>query len=228
MSELTKGLVRENPVFTLFLGLCPALAVTNVAINGIAMGIATSFVLLGANVVVSLIRNIVPAKIRIPTYIMVIATFVTIVKMLMNAYLISLYQEMGVFISLIVVNCMILGRAEGFASKNSLLPSIIDALSMGIGFTVSITILSAVRELIGAGTVTFAFKYGTEVIGPIYDLQHIFKMLGLETAGEASPLLVFILPAGGFIAIGLILGAFNLLQNSLPPVEEDDEEEVEA
>jgi len=226
MSNFSKGFIRENPVFALFLGLCPALAVTNMAINGLAMGLATTFVLVGSNVVVALVRNIVPAKIRIPSYILVIASFVTVVKMVMNAYFIDLYISMGVFISLIVVNCMILGRAEGFASKNTVGKSLVDALGMGISFTISITIISIVREILGSGELTFKLSYAGQDIGTVFKFHDILKAIGLSVPGsdETATLILFVLPAGGFIVTGLLLGLFNKIKNAMPPLEEDEED----
>lgn len=223
MSNFTKGFIRENPVFALFLGLCPALAVTNMAINGLAMGIATTFVLVGSNLVVSILKKVIPDKIRIPAYIIVIASFVTIVKLLMQAFVIDLYNEMGVFISLIVVNCMILGRAEAFASKNSVNKSFIDGLGMGIAFTISITILSIIREIPGSGKITFSLSYGGEKVGHVFELVGAMKAIGLEVGGNMANLIIFILPAGGFIALGLLLGLFNKYKSSLPPLEEEEE-----
>ncbi len=225
MSDFSKGFIRENPVFGLFLGLCPALAVTNQAINGLAMGVATAFVLVGSNVVVSLLRNSVPSKIRIPAYIMIIATFVTLVKFVMKAYAIDLYNTMGVFISLIVVNCIILGRAEGFASKNGVGKSLMDGLGMGIAFTVSITLLSVIREVIGDSKMTFQMTLGDLTIGKVIDLSDFMRTIGLvDNTGEVANLLIFILPAGGFIAIGLVIGLFNRFKNQLPPLEDEEEE----
>lgn len=147
-----KGIWEENPVLVLLLGMCPTLAVTGNAVNGLGMGVATAFVLFGSNIVVSLLRNFIPRKVRIPCYIVVIATFVTMVKLLMNAYTPELYKALGIFIPLIVVNCIVLGRAEAFASKNSVLKSIADALGMGLGFTLALVALGGVREFLCAGT----------------------------------------------------------------------------
>ena len=152
LKEFTKGIYKENPVFRLALGLCPTLAVTTSVENGIGMGIAAASVLVCSNFIISLVRNLVPKKIRIPIYIIVIATFVTIVEMLMQAYYPALYKSLGIFVPLIVVNCIILGRAEAFASKNTVVRSVIDGIGMGIGFTFSLVIISAIRELLGNGT----------------------------------------------------------------------------
>ncbi len=187
--QFWKGIASENPVFRLVLGMCPTLAVTTEAVNGIGMGLATTFVLLGSNAVVSLIRPVIPSKVRIPAYIVVIATFVTVVDLVMNAYAHDLHKALGVFIPLIVVNCIILGRAEAFASKNSLLPSLADGLGMGLGFTLSLTLLGSVREILGNGT-----WFGLSVLGSSY-----------------QPLIVMILPPGAFITLGVLLATMNRL-----------------
>ncbi len=184
-----KGLWRENAVFRLLLGLCPTLAVTTSAENGLGMGLATTFVLVGSNVVVSLLRQVIPSKVRIPAFIVIIATFVTVVQLCMEAYFYDLYKALGIFIPLIVVNCVILGRAEAFASKNRLLPSMVDGLGMGSGFTLALFVLGAVRELFGSGS-----------------------LLGVSLFGSSyQPLLLMILPPGAFIAMGLLLAAMNLI-----------------
>ncbi len=187
--EFWKGIASENPVFRLVLGMCPTLAVTTEAVNGIGMGLATTFVLLCSNTVVSLIRPVIPSKVRIPAYIVVIATFVTVVDLVMNAYAHDLHKALGVFIPLIVVNCIILGRAEAFASRNPLLPSLADGLGMGLGFTLSLTLLGSVREVLGNGT-----WFGLPVLGASY-----------------QPLIVMILPPGAFITLGVLLAAMNRL-----------------
>ncbi len=188
MSEFRKGLWRENAVFRLLLGLCPTLAVTTSAENGLGMGFATTFVLLGSNIVVSLLRKVIPPKVRIPAFIVIIASFVTVVQLCMEAYFYDLYKALGIFIPLIVVNCVILGRAEAFASKNRLLPAVADGLGMGTGFTLALFVLGAVRELFGSGTLL-----GYAVFGSGY-----------------QPLLLMILPPGAFIAMGLLLACMNL------------------
>jgi Na+-translocating ferredoxin:NAD+ oxidoreductase subunit E len=189
LKEFTKGIYKENPVFRLALGLCPTLAVTTSVENGIGMGIAATSVLISSNFIISLVRNFVPKKIRIPIYIIVIATFVTIVEMLMQAYNPALYKSLGIFVPLIVVNCIILGRAEAFASKNTVARSVIDGIGMGIGFTFSLVIISSIRELLGNGTF-----YGF----PVAPLS--FK-----------PVLVMILPPGAFLTLGYILAFFHWL-----------------
>ncbi len=185
--QFWKGIVSDNPVFRLVLGMCPTLAVTTEAINGIGMGLATTFVLLCSNAVVSLIRSVIPAKVRIPAYIVVIAAFVTVVDLVMNAYAHDLHKALGVFIPLIVVNCVILGRAEAFASRNPVAASLADGLGMGLGFTLSLTLLGSVREVLGSGT-----WFGLSVLGPSY-----------------QPLIVMILPPGAFITLGLLLAGIN-------------------
>ena len=185
-----RGLWEEVPVFRLMLGLCPTLAVTTSLKNGLGMGLATTSVLLGSNLVVSLIRGFIPAKIRIPSFIVVIASFVTIVDLLMHGFTPELHRALGIFIPLIVVNCLILGRAEAFASKNSLGRSFLDAAGMGLGFTLALCILGSVRELLGAGT-----------IGGLALLPESYR-----------PVLLFILPPGGFIAYGLLIVGFNYIE----------------
>ena len=185
--EFTKGFYKDNPISRLLLGLCPALAVTTAAESGLGMGLASTFVLLGSNVIVSLIKSVVPKKIRIPIYIVIIATFVTIVEMVMAAFLPVLAKTLGIYIPLIVVNCVILGRAEAFASKNSLFRSILDALGMGIGFTLFLTLLASIREILGDG-----------------------KIFGLPLFGQSfEPMIIMILPPGAFILLGVILGFFT-------------------
>lgn len=187
-AEFRKGLWRENAVFRLLLGLCPALAVTTSAENGLGMGLATTFVLVCSNIVVSALRKVIPPKVRIPSFIVVIASFVTVVQLCMEAYFYDLYKALGIFIPLIVVNCLILGRAEAFASKNRLVPAVVDGVGMGLGFTLALFVLGAVRELFGSGTLL-----GYTVFGAGY-----------------QPLLLMILPPGAFIAMGLLLAGMNL------------------
>jgi electron transport complex protein RnfE len=189
-SEFTKGIYRENPVFRLALGLCPALAVSSAMTNGIGMGIAATFVLLGSNIIISLIRGFVPSKIRIPCYIVVIATFVTIADLAMAGFAPELHKTLGIFVPLIVVNCIILGRAEAFASKNSTFKSILDALGMGIGFTFALLLIAFVRELLGSG-----------------------KLFGITVlpAAQFDPVLLMILPPGAFLMLGLYLGLFQYI-----------------
>ena len=188
--EFSKGIWRENAVFRLLLGLCPALAVTTSAVNGLGMGFATTFVLVCSNIVVASLRRLIPARVRIPSFIVVIASFVTVVQLGMEAYFYDLHKALGIFIPLIVVNCLILGRAEAFASRNPLLPSVIDGVGMGFGFTLALFVLGAVRELFGAGTLL-----GVAVFGAGY-----------------QPLILMILPPGAFIAMGLLLSAMNRVE----------------
>ena len=189
---MKKGIWTENPVFKQLLGMCPLLAVTTSAENGFAMGMASMFVLICANLVVSLVQNFIPSKVRIPCYIVVIASFVTITDLVMAAYFFELHKSLGLFIPLIVVNCMILGRSEGFASKNSLVRSFVDGVAVGIGFTLALVILGAVRELFGSGTI-----FNVNVFGDSY-----------------LPLIVMILPPGAFIALGVIIAFFNKLEKA--------------
>jgi Na+-translocating ferredoxin:NAD+ oxidoreductase subunit E len=187
--EFSKGILKENPVFRLLLGMCPVLAVSITAVNGFGMGVAALFVLLCSNIVISLFKGFIPAKVRIPAYILIIATFVTIVDMVLNAYASGLHEALGIFIPLIVVNCVILGRAEAFARKNTLSRSIIDALGMGIGFTLSLTFLGIIRELFGAGSI-----FNIEVMGAAF-----------------QPMMLLATAPGAFITLGIMLGLFNLI-----------------
>lgn len=190
LKEFTKGLVKENQIFVVMLGLCPVLAITTSLENGLGMGVATTFVLLGSNIAISAVRKTIPGSIRIPTFIVIIAAFVTITDLTIKAYAPSLDKSLGIFIPLIVVNCIILGRAEAFASKNNILSSIMDALGMGLGFTGALCIISAVREILGAGT-----------------------LLGHPLFGSGfQPALIMILPPGAFIALGCILGVLNRMK----------------
>jgi electron transport complex protein RnfE len=188
--EFTKGFVAENPVFRLVLGLCPVLAVTTSLQNGLGMGLAATFVLVGSNFIVSLIRKGVPARIRIPCYITVIASFVTVVDLVMAGYAPELHANLGIFIPLIVVNCIILGRAEAFASKNTVGRSVIDGIGMGLGFTFALVIIAAVRELIGTGKIWNLVLLGTEY----------------------NPVLLAIGSPGAFLTLGLLIGLFNLME----------------
>jgi Na+-translocating ferredoxin:NAD+ oxidoreductase subunit E len=180
LTNFTKGFIKENPVYILLLGLCPALGTTTSAFNGLGMGLATTFVLVMANIVISLAKSQIPAKVRIPSFIVVIASFVTIVDLSMAGFLPALHEQLGLFIPLIVVNCLVLGRAEAFASKNNLISSIVDGLSMGLGFALGLTTLGAVREVLGSGSF-----FGIKLI-------------------EGDGMLVFILAPGAFIAMGYL------------------------
>ena len=185
------GIINENPTFRLVLGTCPTLAITTTAINGIGMGLSTTAVLIGSNAVISLLRKFIPAKVRMPAFVTVIAGFVTIVQMLLKAYVPSLDKALGIFIPLIVVNCIIMARAESYASKNPVLDSAVDGLGMGIGFTIAITMIGSIREILGNGSI-----------------------FGLQLFGEnASPALAMILPPGGFLVFGLAIGLVNLVTN---------------
>jgi Na+-translocating ferredoxin:NAD+ oxidoreductase subunit E len=188
--NFTKGFIKENPVFILLLGLCPALGVTTSAFNGLGMGLATTFVLLMANFFISLFKNVIPSSVRIPVFIVIIASFVTIVDLAMNAFLPSLHEQLGLFIPLIVVNCVVLGRAEAFASKNDVFSSIIDGLGIGFGFAFALTLLGAVRELLGSGAV-----FGIHFLPPGTD-----------------GMLVFILAPGAFLGLGYLVAIMNILK----------------
>ncbi len=183
------GIIPENPTFRLVLGTCPTLAVTSSALNGLGRGAAATFVLVCSNIAISLLRKFIPDQVRIPAFIVVICTFVTMVQLLMQAFLPSLYESLGIFIPLIVVNCIILARAEAFASKNPPLASAFDGLGMGIGFTLALTLIGTIRELIGSGSV-----FGINVLGASYE-----------------PMLLIVLASGGFLTFGLLLGVFNLI-----------------
>ena len=186
-SVFLNGILTENPTFRLVLGACPTLAVTNSAINGIGMGAAATFVLIGSNVVVSLLRKFIPNNVRIPAFIVIICTFVTMVQLFMQAYLPSLYESLGIFIPLIVVNCIILARAEAFASKNPVIASAVDGLGMGVGFTLALTLIGMIRELIGSGSL-----FGFRIMNAGYE-----------------PMLIFVLASGGFLTFGILLGVIN-------------------
>ena len=188
---LVNGLIKENPTFVLMLGMCPTLGTTSSAINGMSMGLATTFVLICSNLVISLIKNLVPDKVRIPAYIVVIAAFVTMVEMLMRAYVPALYASLGLFIPLIVVNCIVLGRAESFAAKNGAIPSIFDGLGIGLGFTVALTLLGSIRELLGTG-----------------------KIFDFAIYPENCGMLLFVLAPGAFIALGFLIALVNKLRKS--------------
>ncbi|MBE6214009.1 MAG: electron transport complex subunit E [Rikenellaceae bacterium] len=183
---ITDGILKNNPTFVLVLGMCPTLGTTTSAMNGMGMGVATMAVLIMSNLVISLIKNFIPDKVRIPAFIVVIASFVTIIEMLMQAYVPSLYASLGVFIPLIVVNCIILGRAEAFASKNGAFDSILDGVGIGLGFTLSLTVIGAVRELLGSGAI-FGYSFGVADYMP----------------------LVFVLAPGAFLVLGYLMVLFN-------------------
>lgn len=185
--NLLKGIIKENPVFVMLLGMCPTLGVTSSAFNGLGMGIATMFVLIMSNIAVSLVKDFIPDKVRIPAFIIIIASFVTIVEMVLEAYVPFLYEQLGIFIPLIVVNCLILGRAEAFASKNNLFSCVVDATGMGLGFVLALTTLGGVREVLGSGS--------------IFDIKFV--------AENANTFILFILPPGAFIALAYLSVLFN-------------------
>ena len=185
LSLITRGIIKENPTFVLVLGMCPTLATTVSAVNGMEMGLATMFVLILSNIVISLIAPVVPDKVHIPVYIVVIATFVTVLQLIMQAYLPSVYATLGLFIPLIVVNCIVLGRAEAFANKNGVLDSALDGIGIGLGFTISLTVIGLVREILGSGAI-FGWKF---------------------IQGDA--ILAFILAPGAFIVLGYLMALFN-------------------
>ncbi len=185
------GLMKENPVFVLLLGMCPTLGVSSSAINGIGMGLATTFVLVMSNVIVSLVAGFIPDKVRIPSYVVIIATFVTIVQLSMQAYLPGLYASLGLFIPLIVVNCIVLGRAEAFASKNGAIQAFLDGLGMGFGFTFALTLLGSIREFLGTG-----------------------KVFGLGIYPENYGSLIFVLAPGAFIVLGYLIAVINKLKKA--------------
>lgn len=188
-TELTKGIFQENPLFRLMLGCCPALAITTSVVNGLGMGAAFTAVLIASNIAISTLRKVIPDSVRIPVYVVIIASFVTMTDQLMHAFTPDLYLALGIFIPLIVVNCIILGRAEAFANKNPIIPSIFDALGMGIGFTLALVLVSAFREVLGAGT-----------------------FFGITLLPESVSAILMILPPGGFLTLGCLLGFMNKMQ----------------
>lgn len=188
----TKGLIKENPILVLLLGCCPTLATTTSAINGMSMGLATTFVLIMSNLVISLLKNFIPDKVRIPCFIVVIASFVTVVQLVMQAYVPDIYETLGLFIPLIVVNCIVLGRAEAFASKNPVWPSILDGAGMGLGFTFALTVLGSIREILGSGS--------------IFNCRFL--------AEDAQTILIFVLAPGAFIALGYLIAIVNRLKKT--------------
>lgn len=190
LQNFTKGFFKENPILVLVLGTCPALATSSSALNGMGMGIATTFVLIGSNVVISLLSGVIPDKVRIPAFVVIIASFVTIVDLLMQAYVPGLYEKLGIFIPLIVVNCIVLGRAEAYACKNSVLSSLVDGAGMGLGFTMALAILGSFREITGSGSI-FGYKF---------------------IPGDG--ILVFILAPGAFWALGYLIALINRLKRT--------------
>jgi len=190
LQNFTKGFIKENPILVLVLGTCPTLATTSSSMNGLGMGIATTFVLIGSNVVISMLSGVIPDKVRIPAFVVIIASFVTIVDLLMQAYVPSLYEKLGIFIPLIVVNCIVLGRAEAYACKNSVLSSLVDGAGMGLGFTMALGILGAFREIVGSGAI-FGYKFI-----------------------KGDGILVFILAPGAFIALGYLIALVNRIKRN--------------
>ena len=188
---ITNGLIKENPTFVLMLGMCPTLGTTTSALNGMSMGLATTFVLICSNIVISLLKNLIPDKIRIPAFIVIIATFVTIIQMAMEAYIPALYDSLGLFIPLIVVNCIVLGRAEAFAAKNNPFASLCDGLGIGLGFTFGLTLLGIVRELLGTGA-----------------------LFSLRIFPEEYGVLIFVLAPGAFITLGYLIAIINKLRKA--------------
>lgn len=193
--ELVKGILKENPVFVTMLGMCPTLAVTTMASNGIGMGLATTFVLVCSNLAISLLKNIIPKAVRLPCFIVVIASFVTLIEFLLKGYIPALYDSLGLFLSLITVNCIILGRAEAFASKNNPWKSMLDGLGSGLGFTLALFLMGSVREILGSGQ-----WFGIDLHLPV-------------------TMTVFVMPAGGFFALGVIIAVVNKLAKKAPPKE---------
>ncbi len=189
--NFTKGFIKENPVFVLVLGMCPTLGVTSSAINGLGMGLATTFVLVMANIVISMVKSVIPEKVRIPSFIVIIAAFVTVVQLMMQAYLPSLYKSLGLFIPLIVVNCIVLGRAEAFASKNNIISSAIDGLSIGLGFSFALVLLGGIREILGSG-----------------------KIFDIAIYSENYVSLIFVLAPGAFIVLGYLIAFINQIRKS--------------
>ncbi len=192
LQNFTRGIFRENPVFVMMLGMCPTLGVTTSMANGFGMGLATLFVLALSNMAISLVKNFIPAMVRIPCYIVIIASFVTIINLLMEAYLPSLHAQLGIYIPLIVVNCIILGRAEAFASKNNIVQSLLDGLGMGIGFTIALALLGALREILGSGSI----------------LNYNF------IGDDGYPILLFIMPPGAFLALAALIMIYNKISGA--------------
>ncbi|MEA4984486.1 Electron transport complex subunit RnfE [bioreactor metagenome] len=191
LKTLFNGIIKENPIFVIMLGMCPTLGTTSSAINGLGMGLATTFVLLSSNVVISMLKNIIPDNVRIPAFVVVIAAFVTLVEMVMQAYVPALYESLGLFIPLIVVNCIVLGRAEAFAAKNTVVKSFFDGLGMGLGFTLALTLLGTTRELLGTG-----------------------KVFSITIFPENYGMLLFVLAPGAFIALAYLIAIFNKLKTT--------------
>lgn len=194
LKEFTKGLIKENPTLVGLLGMCPTLAVTTQAVNGIGMGLATTFVLLGSNIVISLLKKVIPKSVKLPCYIVIIAGFVTLISFLLHGFVPSLYDALGTFLSLITVNCIILGRAEMFACKNNVFKSALDGLGMGLGFTLALFLMGSVREILGSGS-----------------------WMGIDIPFIAQPMSVFVMSAGGFFVLGVIIALVNKIAGKKPP-----------
>lgn len=194
LKEFTKGLVKENPTLVGLLGMCPTLAVTTQAVNGIGMGLATTFVLVGSNIVISLLKNAIPKAVKLPCYIVIIAGFVTLISFLLQGFIPTLYDALGTFLSLITVNCIILGRAEMFACKNKVLPSALDGLGMGLGFTLSLFIMGSIREILGSGS-----------------------FMGIDIPFIKEPMSIFVMSAGGFFVLGVVIAMVNKIAGRKPP-----------
>jgi len=189
--NFTKGIIKENPIFVLVLGMCPTLGVTSSAINGLGMGLATTFVLMMSNIVISLVKDVIPEKVRIPSFIVIIAAFVTVVQLTMQAYVPALYKSLGLFIPLIVVNCIVLGRAEAFASKNNIISSAIDGLGIGLGFSFALVLLGSIREILGSG-----------------------KLFNMTLYSENHVTLLFVLAPGAFIVLGYLIALINRIRKN--------------
>ena len=194
LKEFTKGILKENPNLVMLLGMCPTLAVTTMAVNGLGMGLATTFVLVCSNLVISLLKRVIPSQVRLPSFIVIISGFVTLVGMLLQKFIPSLYDALGLFLSLITVNCIILGRAEMFACKNKVLPSVLDGLGMGVGFTLSLLTVGSFREILGSGT-----WFGITLLPDFIE-----------------PMTIFILPAGGFFSLGIIIAIVGKISKKKP------------
>ena len=214
LERVYNGLIKENPTFVLMLGMCPTLAITTSATNGSGMGLTTTVILAASNLMISLLRNFIPDRVRMPAFIVVVASFVTVVQLLLQGFIPSLYDSLGIYIPLIVVNCIILGRAESYASKNPVIPSMFDGIGMGLGFTIAITILGAIRELIGGGTI---FSDGTNAL------------FDLSTIGY-TPASIFILAPGAFFVLAFMIAIMNRIKRKkgMKPAEVPDyTEEIE-
>jgi electron transport complex protein RnfE len=214
MGILRNGILDENPTLRMVLGCCPTLAITNTATNGLGMGLATAAVMIGSNYAISALRNIIPEKVRIPCYIVIIAGFVTVIQYLLKAYVPSLDKALGIYIPLIVANCILLARAEMFAAKNTPLPSLVDGFAMGLGFTLALTLIGAVRELLGAGTL-----FGFAVFGALATVLPPETVKALKDA-SVSPAVILILPPGGFLAFGVVITLMDKFMTKVMKVTE--------